>query len=266
MKNHLHDMVNRQWCRVPVAFSFLIVSACFVIKENRNSCPCFLTVELTGTRGRPSTVLVSVPDSVFTLHSFTGDSVLNVSVPRGPVAVTAFAGGVPGDWDALGPGGSFRIPLGEQSPPLFLDHCRFVASGEEVTVKAKLRKQFCTLELAVQGPPGMGSPFSVRIRGVTEGLEFNGALIEGPFCCDAPVSAGKLRLPRQAPDSPLLLDITMPDQVLRTFSLGSALLKAGYDWTTPDLEDIAISLDLSVTTLTLSGPSLDSPTSISVEI
>ena len=43
----------------------------------------------------------------------------------------------------------------------------------------------------------------------------------------------------------------MPEGVVRTFSLGEALRRAGYDWTAEDLPDIGLRLDLSVTEIRL---------------
>ena len=42
----------------------------------------------------------------------------------------------------------------------------------------------------------------------------------------------------------------MPDRVVRRFNLGALLLDAGYDWLAPDLEDLELSLELSVTAIT----------------
>ena len=41
----------------------------------------------------------------------------------------------------------------------------------------------------------------------------------------------------------------MPDCVVRSFALGHYMLEAGYDWTAPDLEDLPLQLDLSVTAI-----------------
>ena len=43
----------------------------------------------------------------------------------------------------------------------------------------------------------------------------------------------------------------MPDRLLRTFSLGAYMEKAGYDWTAPDLQDLDLRLSLSVTAFTV---------------
>lgn len=75
-----------------------------------------------------------------------------------------------------------------------------------------------------------------------------------------------MRIPRQDPDSPLLLDIVMADSVVRTFSLGSYLKEAGFDWSAPDLGDIDIRLNLSVTSLAVRAPTWESEAFLSIDI
>ena len=58
-----------------------------------------------------------------------------------------------------------------------------------------------------------------------------------------------LRLPRQGDDS-LLLHIVFSDQVVRTFALGSYIAASGYDWTAPDIEDLTLHVDISLTSVT----------------
>ena len=64
----------------------------------------------------------------------------------------------------------------------------------------------------------------------------------------------------------VLLDILMPDRVLRTFSLGAYMEKAGYDWLSPDLEDLDLRLSLSVTGFRIISNLWDEPVSVEVII
>jgi len=54
------------------------------------------------------------------------------------------------------------------------------------------------------------------------------------------------RLPRQVDGSLMLEVLGAGGEVIRTFALGEYILRAGYDWSAPSLEDIHIVMDLSV--------------------
>ena len=48
------------------------------------------------------------------------------------------------------------------------------------------------------------------------------------------------------------MHIVFSDQVVRTFALGS-YIAAGYDWSAPDLEDLSLQVDISLTSVTISS-------------
>jgi hypothetical protein len=48
------------------------------------------------------------------------------------------------------------------------------------------------------------------------------------------------------------MHIVFSDQVVRTFALGSYIAASGYDWTAPDLEDLTLHVDISLTSVTVS--------------
>lgn len=251
---------------VPVLLPLIILfnislSSCHLVKENRDHCPCRLEIRLTGTRGDQSNIVVNTDMKSWEYYA-TGDTVISVFVPRGKVSVIAWSGASePVD-------GAFMGTAGSGFPPLYLCHCSLNADGEEVIAHANLRKQFCTLNIGIDGPPGWGRPFGTTVRGSAYGMDIYGLPLEGPFNCNLGDSTDtwSLRLPRQSPESPLLLDIVMADSVIRTFSLGSYLLESGFDWSSPDLPDLDLRLNLSVTTLTLHSPSWQSEVAMSVQI
>lgn len=240
---------------------FSILSSCAFVKENRDPCPCRLEIRLTGTAEAPSRVLVNAGNESWN-YSADGDTVIVTYVPRGKVSVTAWSG-------ASEPTeGCFIIPDGSSAPPLYLCHCTVDASGDEVIAHARLRKQYCTLQISVDGPPGWGEPFGTAVRGGVTGISTDGVPLEGPFNCNLGDHAGNwsLRIPRQDPASPLFLDIVMADSVVRTFSLGSCLQDAGFDWSAPDLGDLDLQLRLSVTSLTIRPPSWEPEVNLSIVI
>ena len=224
----------------------LLLSSCS-IKENRAECPCALTLELTGLPVRPVVLGVAGEGYAFTevIHA---DTVLSVPVPKGDLAVSAVGG-------ALAEGdGSIRIPEGEEAPPLYLFYADVSSAAEQVILPVTLHKQYCTLELIFSGPSGYRPPFQVAVEGYYGGWLPDGAPLTGSFSHRLlPGTDGRavLRLPRQGDDS-LLMHIVFSDQVVRTFALGSYIAASGYDWSAPDLEDLTLHVDISVTSVTIS--------------
>ena len=255
---------------IPVILFLTTLSSCTIVKENRDTCPCNLVVEITGVRDTPAALLVkSLRDSSYLdLLSVERDTLLTLYVPRGGVWLSAWSGAPAAD--------EFIIPSGAEAPPLYLWHGKVNASGELAYADVKLHKQFCTLSVEVEGPPGWGPPIGTAVRGHAGGMSLSGAIIPGTYLYSPSeptvamegntVLMGSIRLPRQKPDSQLLLDIVMEDNIIRTFSLGTYLQKAGYSWTAMDLEDITVHMDLSVTTITFSSPGLSEPVQLVVDI
>ena len=230
-----------------ILLPLLLVPSCSV-KENRAVCPCGLTLELAGLPVRPVVLGVAGEGYSWTevVHA---DTVLVLPVPKGEVTVSAVGGAlVEGD-------GSVRIPEGEEAPPLYLFHADVSTDAEQVVLPVLLHKQFCTLELTFKGPLGYAPPFEAAVEGFYGGWAPDGSPAPGPFSRRLlPGSDGRavLRLPRQGDDS-LLMHIVFSDQVVRTFALGSYIAAAGYDWTAPDLEDLSLQVDISLTSVTISS-------------
>ena len=231
---------------LPILASLLLLPSCSV-KENRTACPCALALELIGLPVRPVVLGVTGEGYSFT-EIVQADTVLVLPVPKGELAVSAVGG-------ALAEGdGSVRIPEGEEAPPLYLFYADVSTEAEQVVLPVTLRKQFCALELLFKGPSGYGPPFEVAIEGAYGGWRPDGSPASGPFSRRLlPGSDGRatLRLPRQGDDS-LLMHIVFADRKVRTFALGSYISASGYDWTAPDLEDLTLHVDISLTSVTIS--------------
>ena len=246
-----HFAAGRRWLALSAVLGSFCLS-CIIVKENRRDCPCTLAVEMRS--------LPACPVLLYAGGRLAGealrDTCLSVRVPKGPRALlSAVSGAVPSSAMEL------RIPFGSESPPLYAWSAVADCSADTGSATVRLARHHCYLALEVLSPPGWVQPFRAVVRGDVDGwsltagagaLAFGGgAPTDGPFCCT--LSSGfTCCLPRQRPGSELWLDIVMPEGVVRTFSLGAVLQKAGYDWTAPDLPDIGLRLDLSVTSLTLS--------------
>lgn len=219
----------------------LLLLSCSV-KEDRTLCPCALSIELRDLPG-PVSVQVVAGDHRAT-YTARQDTVMLVQAPKGTIRLMAVCGA------RLEPEENLQIPFGFDCPSVYLYSDLVNTLCDSTRVAVQLNKHFCTLSLSFDGPEGWGEPFWGQIRGKVNGLDREGRPTEGDFSCrlDAGLTA---RLPRQAPDEELWLDITMPDHVIRTFALGTYMLQAGYDWTAPDLEDLPLRIQLSVTELIL---------------
>jgi hypothetical protein len=212
------------------------------VKENRTLCPCALTIELYNLPS-PVSVQVVAGDHRAT-YTARQDTVMLVQVPKGKIRLMAVCG------TRLEPEENLEIPFGYECPPVYLYSDLVNTLCDSTRVNVQLNKHFCTLSLSFDGPNGWGEPFWAQIRGNVNGLDREGQPTEGDFSCR--LDAGfTVRLPRQAPDEELWLDISMPDQVVRSFALGTYMQQAGYDWTAPDLDDLPLQIQLSVTELLL---------------
>lgn len=225
---------------------FLVI--CFgtasCIKEDRTVCPCVLSIEVSGMPAYPVNLALTGSGYSETIQALC-DTVITVPVPKSGVNLVAIAG------TSLPPGNSVSIPLGYDCPPLYFSKEWIDTHADETSVEVKLHKHFCGLSLSFDGPPGWGEPYWAVVRGRVDGLSLEGEPRTGDFSCR--LDAGNdIRLPRQYPEEELWMDITMPDKVVRSFALGNYMLDAGYDWKAPDLDDLSLQIDLSVTAITIS--------------
>ena len=238
----------------------ILVASCTLVKEDRNSCPCALTLCLEGTPGLPVTLQLQGEGYSRSLE-VPRDTTLVLMVPRSGVSVQAVAGA------ALQEGGRVGIPPGYDCPPVYLFSRRIDCDGEHAAATVRLQKHFCLLTLSFDGPSGWGEPYWAQIRGRVGGLSADGTPLEGDFSCrlDSGGSGG-VRLPRQRSGDELWLDVTMPDKMVRSFALGNLMLEAGFDWSAPDLSDMPLALNLSVTALTVRSGAWERSISLSKEI
>lgn len=239
---------------LPVLLGLIAWVSC-IVKEDRSACPCFLRVDMQGLPSYPATLSI-VGAGQFEVDR---DSVLLVAVPKSGVELVAVSGA------STGADGTVRIPYGFDCPPVYLFSGQVPPGLDTAYIKVQMYKQFCTLDMQFDGPPGWGEPYWGEVRGRVEGLQADGTPLEGPFDCRLD-SGNSVRLPRQHPEEELWLDITMPDRLVRSFALGAYLLKAGYDWSAPDLEDITLTVNLSVSEIRFQGSGWSDTVKLDVDI
>ncbi len=217
-------------------------ASCSLIKEDRTACPCALTVDIFDLPAYPVRFSLS-GEEFYREWEVARDTSFMVRVPKGSVQLTAVAGA------PLPRTGPVSIPYGYECPPLYAHSQEVPLSEDTARVQVQLHKHFCGLSLTVEGPPGWGEPYWTQIRGCVGALEPVGTPEEGAFQCRLD-SGDTIRLPRQWPEGELWMDLTTPEGAVRSFALGNYMLEAGYDWTSTDLEDLSLQLDLSLTAIT----------------
>lgn len=233
----------------------LLVALClnFVscIKEDRTECPCYLVLDMSGIDG---SVFGQVGLSVLSAGGFLHSDVLRdvypsdytVKVPRRGVVVTAFHGmGV-----AFNPEKGFAVPKGEAFPELWMYGSRVDTDADVARDTVRLCKSFCrlTIHLLSDGEP---IPFSVGIDSHVCGYAPDGTILPGDFLVDLePDSRGDCTVcvPRQSDDS-MGLSLIDSGDVVRRFALGHYIEESGFDWSSPDLQDIELTVDFSRTTV-----------------
>ena len=239
----------------------LFLSSCS-IKEDRDGCPCWMTVEMPGQAGYDGEKVgqdgrspVGAGDDRCVVLRLRGNSdedavdyeyqvteavrvdvgALEYEVPRGSVGVSAVAFGneipVRAGYDekAAGyDGDEIRVPVGEQMDSLYGFFKMYHTRCESVLCDVKLHKEFCTVSFTL-GDEGYSSPYDIEVWGNVAGVSAWDLMpVKGDFRY-APVQKNgvyQVRVPRQEDNSLELVMLEMPDQVGYD---GRSPVGAGYD-------------------------------------
>jgi len=235
---------------------FLLLS-CLVlmagcIKEDRSECPCRLVLDFSDV---DTTVVTSADLSVTSEDGFGYADAVDrslfdgymLSVPRTLLEVCVWSGA----GHCLNDDMSVTIPFGEDCPRVFLHTSEADADCELLEQKVDFRKNHCVLTIEVD--EGEDYPFELTVRGHIDGYGCDMKPSVGDFSCRAlPDSSGRCTvvLPRQL-DSSLMLEITDGKESLKVFTLGESIVAGGYDWDAPELDDVTVTLDYSLTEVAL---------------
>lgn len=236
------DMHMRIICAVMGMF---LLTACSV-KEVRDSCPCLLVLEFSESRRTFSSeadLLISSAEGTIwsdavDLSAQTGYSVY---VPKVMLHLRIWA-----DDDGLASEAGMEIPLGQDCPEVYMYDADVMPVGETVTDTVRLRKNHCVMQIKTEGEGGF--PFDIKVIGNVSGYDMSGEPVEGDFECvpDFVGDCFSVVLPRQTDDS-LMLQVQGDGVTTRSFALGQYLSAGGYDWSAPDLEDVAVTVDYALT-------------------
>lgn len=236
---------------------FLFPLSCLIlmagcIKEDRSDCPCRLVLDFSDV---DTTVVTSADLSVTSDDGFgyaeTVDRTLfdnyMLTVPRTFLDVCVWAGA----GYFLNDDMSVSIPYGEDCPKVFLHASTADTDCELLEQKVEFKKNHCVLTIEVD--EGKDYPFELTVKGHIDGYGRDLRPSVGDFSCKAvPDSAGRcvVVLPRQL-DSSLMLEINDGTESVKIFTLGESIVAGGYDWDAPELDDVEVRLDYSLTEVAL---------------
>ena len=239
----------RTFPRIPVLAGILMLVSlpgCSVW-EDRDLCPAQLLLQLPPRDG-PLVLVLETAQGNRTDTLAAGDTVYHTLVPRGPLQVMAAC-----PPEGFSPSsGTLWIPEGNACPETMLCSQYYDLKGELLCDSVRMHKHFCRLEIRIVCRTGT-FPYSFVVSGGVAGIAADGVPVPGVFRCKVrpgPDGTCQVCLPRQS-DASLVLEILSEDGPLRSFALGEFLAEAGYDWTAEELEDTAVEVDYSRTSLTL---------------
>ena len=262
----------------------LFLSSCS-IKEDRNRCPCWMTVDLSDVaesrwkspERQSSTEYQMVTKSLESRQNIAESVVLRLrgnsdedevdyafkmtetvntevgaleyEVPRGSVGVSVI--GMPDrvghDGIAGYDGDEIRIPVGEQMDSLYGFFKMYHTRCESVLCDVDLHKEFCTVSFTL-GDEGYSSPYDIEVWGNVAGVSAWDLMpVKGDFRY-APVQKNgvyQVRVPRQE-DNSLEMVMLDDDDIVDSLPLGEYIARSGYDWTAEDLADVNVALDLEM--------------------
>lgn len=238
---------------------FLLTAPSCSVKEYREDCPCFLSVDLRRAFddivNGPEELLVSVycPQTCYSGTYLSRDfpDSLELLVPRGQITVSAVS---VRDSKSV-KDKALLIAYGNQADSVYAFSAVVDASGESASETVDLHKQYSTVYLQFLWPEG-GAPSSspgLRIKSGTNGLLIDALEpSRGEFCIElAPADIRErlsFRIPRQT-DKSLTLELLdrSSGEILDSIDLGESIDRTGYDWNAEDLRDIYIEIDYTKT-------------------
>ena len=275
-------MVMNRFLFVMWMVGMLFLSSCS-IKEDRDGCPCWMTVEMSDLVGQDGRSPVGAGDDGCVVLRLRGNSdedavdyeyqvteavrvdvgALEYEVPRGSVGVSAvaFSNEIPSraGYDGKSAwyhGDEIRIPVGEQMDSLYGFFKRYHTRCESVLCDVELHKEFCTVSFTL-GEDGYSSPYRIEVWGNVAGVSAWDLMpVQGEFRYAPTQKNGvyQVRVPRQV-DNSLELVMLEDYEIVDRLPLGEYIARSGYDWTEEDLADVNVALDLEMqqVMITVSG-------------
>ena len=220
----------------------LLLPSCFV-KEDRDECPCWMTVEMPDRVGHDGSVVLRLHgnyddgamDYAYKVsESIKADvGILEYEVPRGSVGVSVVNSA------------RLAVPVGEQMDSLYGFFKPYHTRCESVKYDVELHKEFCTVSFTLVDEH-YESPYDIEVRGNVSGVSpWDLVPVSGAFKYAPVAEEGvyRVRIPRQV-DASLEMVMLSNQEIVSRFPLGEYIIRSGYDWAAKDLSDVSVALDL----------------------
>ena len=230
----------------------LLETACSV-REDRIPCPCQLCLDFVGPDiddGTFAGLMVTAMKGFVWKDTVDVVKVRNgytVSVPRTLLHIRSWIGA-----DSCASESGIVIPYGQDCPKVYMHDSDVKTTGEYIRETVTLRKNHCVLTLTTKGEGKL--PSHIRLKGNVAGYDAEGQPLNGNFCCllkeEGLENGYKAVLPRQT-DASLMLEVDDGKGNSKAFALGQYIVSSGYDWTSPDLDDVSVTLDYAMTEIRL---------------
>ena len=230
----------------------LLETACSV-REDRIPCPCQLCLDFVGPDiddGTFAGLMVTAMKGFMWKDTVDVVKVRNgytVSVPRTLLHIRSWIGA-----DSCASESGIVIPYGQDCPKVYMHDSDVKTTGEYIRETVILRKNHCVLTLTTKGEGKL--PSHIRLKGNVAGYDAEGQPLNGNFCCllkeEGLENGYKAVLPRQT-DASLMLEVDDGKGNSKAFALGQYIVSSGYDWTSPDLDDVSVTLDYAMTEIRL---------------
>ena len=213
------------------------------IKEDRDGCPCWMTVEMPGQVGDDSAVILRLhgnyDEGAMDYAYKVSDSIkadvgiLEYEVPRGSIGVSVVNSA------------RLVVPVGEQMDSLYGFFKPYHTRCESVKCDVELHKEFCTVSFTLVDKH-YESPYDIEVRGNVSGVSpWDLVPVSGAFKYAPVAEEGvyQVRVPRQV-DTSLEMVLLSNQEIVSRFPLGEYIIRSGYDWAAKDLSDVSVALDL----------------------
>ena len=230
----------------------LLETACSV-REDRIPCPCQLYLDFVGPDiddGTFAGLMVTAMKGFVWKDTVDVVKVRNgytVSVPRTLLHIRSWIGA-----DSCASESGIVIPYGQDCPKVYMHDSDVKTTGEYIRETVTLRKNHCVLTLTTKGEGKL--PSHIRLKGNVAGYDAEGQPLNGNFCCllkeEGLENGYKAVWPRQT-DASLMLEVDDGKGNSKAFALGQYIVSSGYDWTSPDLDDVSVTLDYAMTEIRL---------------
>jgi len=228
--------------------ALIIIPSCSV-KENRDVCPCTLTIDLSQCGNGQTVELVGYSgESSFqrTVQTSADNNKVKQRVTKGIVHLCAYLGIA--EMDVID--NKLLVPKGSQCDSLYMCSYEIECKKEEAIDTITLHKQFASITIDFIDSADDAFPFQIAVNGMVNGIDFrtlNPLPGEFEFHPEGEGEFGRrfrVRVPRQT-DSSLSIAIYKDKRFLDSLNIGEEIKAKGFDWSKEDLDDITINIDYS---------------------